>query len=228
MRSPRPPSRPSRAAASRSSACTAWARTRPGTGPNSRPRTARTACCACRPPCTGRTAARSCTTSARSPGPGLPIMVYNNPIDTKVDLTPDLIAELGADRERRGGEGVLRRRPARAGDPGRRTAPHRGGGRGRRGAGEPADGRDGLVRRLPERVPRRVRATCSSWRRLGKLERGARALRTPRRRRSAGTRAPSSCRPSSYGWTSSAASAGRAVRRAGPCRRPSSPSSTPT
>jgi 4-hydroxy-tetrahydrodipicolinate synthase len=26
---------------------------------------------------------------------GLPIMVYNNPIDTKVDLTPDLIAELG-------------------------------------------------------------------------------------------------------------------------------------
>ncbi|WP_086667259.1 dihydrodipicolinate synthase family protein [Lentzea kentuckyensis] len=26
---------------------------------------------------------------------GLPIMVYNNPIDTKVDLTPDLLAELG-------------------------------------------------------------------------------------------------------------------------------------
>ncbi len=26
---------------------------------------------------------------------GLPVMVYNNPLDTKVDLTPDLLAELG-------------------------------------------------------------------------------------------------------------------------------------
>jgi 4-hydroxy-tetrahydrodipicolinate synthase len=27
---------------------------------------------------------------------GLPVMVYNNPIDTKVDLTPDLLAEIAA------------------------------------------------------------------------------------------------------------------------------------
>jgi 4-hydroxy-tetrahydrodipicolinate synthase len=27
---------------------------------------------------------------------GLPVMVYNNPIDTKVDLTPDLVAEIAA------------------------------------------------------------------------------------------------------------------------------------
>jgi dihydrodipicolinate synthase/N-acetylneuraminate lyase len=26
---------------------------------------------------------------------GLPVMIYNNPIDTKVDLTPDLLAEIG-------------------------------------------------------------------------------------------------------------------------------------
>ena len=49
---------------------------------------------------------------------GLPVMVYNNPIDTKVDLTPDLLTEICADRAHRGRQRVLRRRAAHSRNPG--------------------------------------------------------------------------------------------------------------
>lgn len=74
-------------------ACTAPAPTRRGTGPRSPPRTARTASCACRRRCTGPP--RRGRRALRGGGVRrLPVMVYNNPIDTKVDLTPDLLAEI--------------------------------------------------------------------------------------------------------------------------------------
>ena len=48
---------------------------------------------------------------------GLPIVAYNNPHDTKVDLAPDLLAELHERGPDRGRQGVLRRRPPGLRDP---------------------------------------------------------------------------------------------------------------
>ena len=39
---------------------------------------------------------------------GLPIVAYNNPIDTKVDLTPELLARLHGEGLIVGGQGVHR------------------------------------------------------------------------------------------------------------------------
>ena len=67
---------------------------------------------------------------------GLPVMVYNNPFDTKVDLTPDLLAEIAqidnivAVKEFSGDVRRVRE-IARA-----RTGPDGDQRRGRRGAGE--------------------------------------------------------------------------------------------
>ena len=126
---------------------------------------------------------------------GLPIMLYNNPFDTKVDLTPDLVAELVPDRERRCRQGVQRRRPPGARDQG--TLRHRRDRRRRRPAVRVAGGRrDRLVRRLPERVPEGGRRDLRP--RPGRQDRRRpRTVRAAGRGRSAGIREPSSSRRSS-------------------------------
>ena len=119
------------------------------------------------------------TTSRRSPQAGLPVMVYNNPIDTKVDLTPDLLAEIAqienvvAVKEFSGDvRRVLEIRElaaatwtviAGADDLALESA---------------ADGRDRLVRRVPQRRSRPSRRRCSTSPRQGKLDE-ARALYEP-------------------------------------------------
>ena len=143
---------------------------------------------------------------------GLPIVAYNNPFDTKVDLTPDLLARLHGEGQHRRGQGVHRRRAPGLRD--RRTRPGPGlligaddvllelaiAGRGR------------LGRRLPERAARRVRRALPRGRRRRP---GHRAAAVPSRctRCCAGTPGPSSSRPSSCRWTSSG-------RHGGPCRPP--------
>ena len=144
---------------------------------------------------------------------GLPIVAYNNPIDTKVDLTPPLLARLH-------GEGLIvgvkeftgdvRRAYEIAelapgldvligsDDVGARAGPGR-----RRRAGSPAS-------------PTRCRARASSCTRAarGDLD-DARCRSTGGCTRCcAGTPRPSSCRRSSCRWTSPAATAARAARRA--------------
>ncbi len=85
---------PSATTGSWSPACTAQVRTRPGTGRSWPPRTARDGVL-CLPPTMYRAnrgeVLHHYTEVAKA---GLPVMVYNNPIDTKVDLTPDLLAEI--------------------------------------------------------------------------------------------------------------------------------------
>ena len=138
---------------------------------------------------------------------GLPIVAYNNPFDTKVDLTPALLARLFARglivavkeftgdvragvRDRRARPRArpprrLRRRPARAG----------------------ARRRGGLGRRLPQRAaPTPASSSTSAARRTATSRRRCRS--TARCTRCcAGTPRPSSCRPSSCRWTSPAATA---------------------
>ena len=119
----------------------------------------------------GQPRARSSSTTAEVNEVGLPIMVYNNPFDTKVDLTPDLVAELAqienvvAVKEFSGDvrrvleiKELLRHRRHRRR---RRPAVRVAGGR-----------RDRLVRRLPERVPEGGRRD---------LRPGHRPARSPRR-----------------------------------------------
>ena len=54
----------------------------------------RARCCCCRRTPTGPTARRSSRHYRAAAKVGLPIVAYNNPIDTKVDLTPDVLAQL--------------------------------------------------------------------------------------------------------------------------------------
>ena len=61
---------------------------------------------------------------------GLPVMVYNNPIDTKVDLTPDVLTEISQIEHIVARQRVLRRRAAHPRNPG--TGPVVGGERRRR------------------------------------------------------------------------------------------------
>ena len=88
---------------------------------------------------------------------GLPIVAYNNPIDTKVDLVPALLAELhhrGSIVAVKEFSGDVRRAYELAElAPGAR--PHRR--RRRRAAGADDRGRQGVGRRLPQRVPGHLR-----------------------------------------------------------------------
>ncbi len=108
---------------------------------------------------------------------GLPVMVYNNPLDTKVDLTPEVIGELAAIdnvvaiKECSGD--VRRVRHIR----GVRPGPRRDRRRRRPRARIAADGRRGLVRRFSERLPRRVGTPIRPGPR-GPARGGARAVRT--------------------------------------------------
>ncbi len=146
---------------------------------------------------------------------GLPVVAYNNPHDTKVDLTPALLARLF-------GEGLIVAVKEFSGDvrrayeiaelaPGLDLLVGSDDVTARAGAGR----RGGLGRRLSERPARRLREAVA---RLPGREIWPRPCRCtgPCTRCCGGTPGPSSSRRSSCRWTSPAATAARAARRALP------------
>ena len=141
----------------------------------------------------GQPARGASSTTRKVDEVGLPIMVYNNPIDTKVDLTPDLVAELAQLAEHRCRQGVLAATSAACCEI-QRALRHRRHRRRRRPAVRVAGGRrDRLVRRLPERLPARGRGDLRPASRPGGSTEARDALRAPGRRSSAGT--PDRVRP---------------------------------
>ena len=148
---------------------------------------------------------------------GLPVVAYNNPIDTKVDLVPELLARLHA-------EGLIVAVKEFAGDPRRayvvrELAPELDVLIGsddtvlRDGAGR----REGLDLRLHERISR----ACVELYRASVAGDLATALPLYRalHRCFAGTLGPSSSRRSSSRWRSSDVPEGRVARRASSCPR---------
>ena len=96
-------------------------RTRPATGPSTRPRTARTACC-CLPPTIYRANRGEVVdhfAKVAEVGPADHGLQQPDRHQGRPHAGPARRAR--ADRARRGGQGVLRRRPPRAGDPGTRA-----------------------------------------------------------------------------------------------------------
>jgi 1-pyrroline-4-hydroxy-2-carboxylate deaminase len=148
---------------------------------------------------------------------GLPVMVYNNPIDTKVDLTPDLLAEIAqienvvAVKEFSGD--VRRVLEIRERAPELTVVS---------GADDVVVesllmGATGWFAGFPNVFP----AECARLFELATTGKVGRPGRCTSRwsRRSAGTRVRSSCKRSSTGWTTSAGTAVPAARRADRCRR---------
>ena len=145
---------------------------------------------------------------------GLPIMLYNNPFDTKVDLTPDLVAELYQLENVVAVKEFSGRHPPGAGDQGTRDIDVIAG----------ADdllfeslvvGRDRLVRRLPQCVPEGGRRDLRPRHRPARSPTPASST-SNWSRCSAGIRERNSSRRSSSRSTSPArATAVRPARRAG-------------
>ncbi len=150
---------------------------------------------------------------------GLPVVAYNNPYDTKVDLTPELLARLH-------GEGLIARSRSSAGTSGAayritELAPGL----------EVMIGADDVVVELAMAgavgwiagFPNSLPAACVELYKPRPPVRPASAL--PRTvsciRCCAGIRGPSSCRRSSWRWTRPAVTAARAGRRDCRWRRPS-------
>lgn len=157
---------------------------------------------------------------------GLPVMVYNNPIDTKVDLTPDLLAEIAridnvvAVKEFSGD--VRRVLEIRERAPGLDVIS---------GADDVAlesllMGATGWFAGFPNVFPAES-AACTTWPSPASSKRPGRCT-SPWPRPSAGTRAPSSSRRSSSAWSRSAGTAAPAARRAARSCRVCASRSRPT
>ncbi len=161
---------------------------------------------------------------------GLPIMLYNNPFDTKVDLTPDLVAELYQTRECRCRQGVQRRHPPGAGDQG--TVRHRRDRRCRRPAVRvPVVGATGWFAGYPNAFPKEA-VEIYDLVQAGKIAMPGNCT-SNWWRSSAGTRGPNSSRRSSSRSTSPAratavdpSAARTAQPRAGRHRRAGHPQGT--
>ncbi len=159
---------------------------------------------------------------------GLPVMVYNNPLDTKVDLTPDLLAEIAqidnvtAVKEFSGDVRRVLEIIEKA--PGLEVVS---------GADDVAlesllMGATGWFAGFPNVFPAESAQLCDLAL-AGKLAEAATCTRCSSPR-SAGTRGPSSSRPSSSAWTrpgGTAASAARRAARSPPTPAPPSPPTWP-
>ena len=182
-------------------------------------------CCCCRPNAYRADEQAVVAHYARGRQGGLPVVAYNNPIDTKVDLTPGLLAELH-------GEGLIVAVKEFTGDVRRayeiaELAPELDLLVGADDVCSSSPGRRGrLDRRLPQRASPQLRRAVPAP--------PSPATSTPPCRSTAhctrccaGTPRPSSSRPSSCPWTSPAAAVAPPARRAALSRGRSRPESGP-
>ena len=157
---------------------------------------------------------------------GLPVVAYNNPFDTKVDLVPETLARLHA-------EGLIVAVKEFAGDPRRayevrELAPELDVliGSGRHRPGNRVGRWEGLGLGLHERIPAGLREALPGCGCRGILRRRCRSTEFSIRCCD-GTRRPSSSRRSSSRWTSSVATAARAPPASSAGSRARGPGSLP-